>query len=126
MIKIFRVCICGCRDFTDYDFLKEKCLFFLQNKMPDITVLSGGAKGVDSLAKRFAKEYNLDLEIYPADWKKYGRSAGPKRNEQMVLNCDGVIAFWDYKSKGTKTTIQFSKKYNVDCKIVRIEECQNK
>ncbi len=125
MVKIFNCCICGCRDFIDYDFLKEKCLFLLKNKLPDVCIISGGARGVDTLAEQFAKEFNLDLKIFKADWDKYGRAAGPKRNEQMVLVADGVIAFWDYKSKGTKTTIDFCKKHNVNCKIINIGGFKN-
>ncbi len=120
MVFLFRVCICGCRDFTNYEFFKEKCLFLLKNKLPNVIIVSGGAQGADTLAEQFAKEYNLKNEIFKADWEKYGRSAGPKRNEEMVKVSNGVIAFWDYKSKGTKTTIDFSKKYNVSCKIVNI------
>lgn len=120
MISIFKVCICGCRDFTNYDFFKEKCLFLLKNHLPNVIIISGGAKGVDTLAERFAKELNLQNDIYKADWGKYGKSAGPKRNLEMVKNADGVIAFWDFKSRGTKTTIQFSKENNVNLKIVNI------
>ena len=125
MIFIFRVCICGCRDFTDYAFFKEKCLFLLKNKLPNVVIVSGGARGVDALAEQFAKEFNLQNEIFKADWEKFGRSAGPRRNEEMVKVSDGVIAFWDYHSKGTKTTIDFSKKYNVNCKIIRIGDFEN-
>lgn len=88
--------------------------------MPDVVVISGGAKGVDTLAEQFAKEFHLKNEIHKADWERYGRSAGPRRNEEMVKISQGVIAFWDYQSKGTKTTIDFAKKYSVNCKIVRI------
>ena len=117
---MFRVCVCGCRDFTDYDFFRERCLLLLKNKMPNVIIISGGAKGVDTLAQQFADEFHLKNKIYKADWEKYGRSAGPKRNEEMVKVSEGVIAFWDYQSKGTKTTIDFAKKYSVDYKIVKI------
>lgn len=95
-------------------------MFLLKNKLPNVVIISGGAKGVDTLAEQFAKEFNLKNEIFEADWERFGRSAGPRRNEEMVKVADGVIAFWDYKSKGTKTTITFSEKYKVDCKIVNI------
>ena len=117
---MFYCCICGCRDFNNYDFVKEKTLFLLQNKLPDVCIVSGGAKGVDTLAEMFAEEFKLELKVIKADWEKYGRSAGPKRNEEMVKISNGVIAFWDYKSRGTKTTIDFCKKHNVQCKVIDI------
>lgn len=75
-------------------------------------IISGGAKGADSLAERYAKERGHKITVYPADWETYGRSAGAIRNELIVLNCDQVIAFWDGKSPGTKITIRLARKYN--------------
>ncbi len=115
---MFKCVVCGCRDFADYNLLKEKCLFFLKNKMPDVIIVSGGASGADSLGERFAEEFDLSIERHIAEWKKYGRRAGPLRNEEMVKIADGVIAFWDGKSRGTQSTINLCKKYNVNCKIV--------
>ena len=116
----FNVCICGCRWFDDYDFFKEKCLFLLKNKIPNITIISGGASGADKLAEQFAKDYDFELKIFNADWDRYGNSAGPRRNKEMVKIADGIIAFWDGKSKGTKHTINFCKQYNKPCKVVII------
>lgn len=70
------------------------------------------------MAEQFAKKYNLQCKVYMADWEKYGRRAGPLRNEEMVKVANGVIAFWDNQSRGTKSTINLCKKYNVDCKVV--------
>lgn len=117
---MFKVVICGCRDFQNYKFLKEKCLYLLQNKMPDVIIISGAAPGTDALGEQFADEFGLDVDLHPADWDRYGKSAGPRRNEEMVKLCDGVIAFWDYQSRGTKTTIDFCKKYNKRCIVVDI------
>lgn len=118
--ELFKVVICGCRDFYNYDFLKEKCLYYLQNKMPNVLVISGAASGVDTLGEQFANEFGLKIERHPADWNRYGKRAGPIRNEEMVKICDGVIAFWDGQSRGTKTTIDFCKQYNKRCIIVKI------
>lgn len=119
-MSTFKVVICGCRDFYDYGYLKEKCLYYLQNKMPDVLIISGAASGADELGERFAQEHHLKIERHPADWDRYGKRAGPIRNEEMVQRCDGVIAFWDGKSRGTKTTIDFCKQYNKRCIVVRI------
>ena len=117
---MYKVRICGCRDFFDYDLLKEKCLFYLKNKLPNVIIYSGAGNGADKLGEQFAKEMGLKLVVYKPDWDKHGKSAGPKNNERIVQAVDDTIAFWNGTSKGTKHTIDFCKKYNKPCKIVRI------
>jgi len=73
-------------------------------------IVSGGAKGADTLAEQFAKENNLPVKIFKPDWAKYGRGAGPVRNKQIVEYADKVIAFWDGESKGTKSSIDLAEK----------------
>jgi hypothetical protein len=68
-------------------------------------IVSGLAKGVDTLALEFAKLHNLPVKLFPADWKKYGRFAGPKRNEEMAMYADYGVAVWDGQSRGTKHMI---------------------
>ena len=68
----------------------------------------------------YAKENGFGVEKYPAKWERYGRSAGPRRNKQMVEVCDYVICFWDQKSKGTKSMIDYALKYNKPIKIKKI------
>ena len=55
---------------------------------------------------------------FPADWDKYGKAAGYKRNEEMARNADALIAFWDGKSRGTKHMIDLAKKYDLQARIV--------
>ena len=103
-ITKYKVIVAGCRDFADYELLKEKCDFYLQNKKPEIIVIvSGHASGADTLGERYAQERGYETEVYPADWKTNGRAAGPIRNAQMAAVADALIAFWDGKSRGTKT-----------------------
>ncbi len=120
LIFMFKVRICGCRNFFDYNLLKEKCLFYLKDKLPDVVIYSGGGNGADSLGERFAKEMGLELVIYKPDWDADGKSAGPKNNEKIVREVDAAICFWDGKSKGTKHTIDFCKMYDKPCRIVKI------
>ncbi len=68
-------------------------------------VLSGGAMGVDEVAEKEAKDRGVPFELFEADWKKYGRSAGPLRNREMIASADSVVAFWDGTSRGTKSAI---------------------
>jgi hypothetical protein len=71
-------------------------------------IISGGARGADTLAERYAKEYSIPFELFKADWNKYGKAAGPTCNSEMIDRCDEVIAFWDLRSKGTKHMINTS------------------
>ena len=73
----------------------------------------------DSVEKS-AEENGFKIEKHPADWAKFGRSAGPERNEQMAKLCDYVICFWDGKSRGTKSMIEFAEKYKKCVKIKNI------
>lgn len=73
-ISKYKVIVAGCRDFADYELLKEKCDFYLQNKKPEnIVIVSGHASGADALGERYAQERGFETEIYPADWKAHGR-----------------------------------------------------
>lgn len=58
------------------------------------------------MAVRYATETDIPFKVFPADWKKYGRSAGPRRNRQMAEYADAAIVFWDGKSRGTQNMIQ--------------------
>ena len=96
--------------------------YYLSNiqKENDIIILSGCANGADAIGERYAKENGLKVEKYPANWEKYGKSAGPRRNEEMANKCDYVICFWDGNSKGTKSMIDFAKKYKKPIRIIKI------
>ena len=60
-------------------------------------------------------------QIYPAQWDKYGKRAGYRRNEQMAEVADGLIAFWDGQSKGTKHMIDIMTEKNLPTKVVRYD-----
>ena len=109
-----RVVIAGCRDYNDYEEAKRYIDYCLSDirKDNDILILSGCAKGADALGERYAEENGFKIEKHHADWAKFGRSAGPERNEQMANLCDYVICFWDGKSRGTKSMIELARKYN--------------
>ena len=117
-----RVVIAGCRDYNNYDEAKNYIDFCLSNirKENNIVIVSGCASGADVIGERYAKENGFEIEKYPADWKTYGRSAGPKRNKQMAEVSDYVICFWDLKSRGTKSMIDYAKKYNKPIRIKKI------
>jgi hypothetical protein len=73
---------------------------------PDTTeVVSGGAPGIDTLGEVRAALSGMPVKRFPADWKKYGRSAGPIRNRAMAEYADRLLAVWDGQSRGTKNMI---------------------
>lgn len=116
----FKVVIAGSRGFSNYKLLYEKCNDILREKSKthNIIVVSGHAKGADTLAEKYANDKGFDLEIYPADWKKFGTSAGFRRNEQMAEVADALIAFWDGKSHGTEHMIEIAKNKGLNVKVV--------
>ena len=114
--------VIGCyRNFNDYEIFKNFVDLCIGNKS-EITILSGHCKGTDLMAERYAKEKGFALEIYPADWKKYGKAAGPIRNRQMVENADTVIAFVSKTASGTKNLIENAKRLNKELFIKDIGE----
>jgi hypothetical protein len=116
----FKVIIAGSRGFSNYKLLKEKCDEFLREKKKthNVVVISGHARGADSLGEKYASDEDLDLEIYPADWKKHGKSAGFRRNEQMAEVADAVIAFWNGESHGTKHMIDIANEKKLEIRVV--------
>ena len=114
-----KIAIIGSRSFNDYDFLK--------NKLKELTitgsdmVVSGGARGADSLAERYAKENGLKTIVHLPNWDEYGKSAGFIRNKLIIDDADIVVAFWDGKSRGTKHSIDLAEKNNKSTFIFLIE-----
>jgi hypothetical protein len=113
-----KIAIIGSRDFIDYDVMKK--FFLLYTKDLEITqIISGGAKGADSLAERLAREFQISTMIFRADWKTHGRAAGIIRNKDIVENADIVMAFWVGKSPGTKNSIYRAHKLNKKVYIIK-------
>ena len=118
---MFKVIIAGSRSFSDYDLLKKHADYMLSRIQEPIEIVSGGATGADALGERYAQEKGLEIEYYPADWDKYGKSAGYIRNKQMARNADALIAFWDGTSKGTKHMIDIARKDDLPTRICHVE-----
>lgn len=123
MDNAYRVIIAGGRNFNDYGFLRDKCDEVLADRIPsgNVVIVSGHAKGADLLGERYASEHSLRCELFPANWEKYGRSAGPIRNREMANHADALIAFHDGSSKGTGNMISISEALGLDVKVFNIE-----
>ena len=118
---IYKIIIAGGRDFMDYNLLKEKADKILQEKKVThkIVIISGCARGADTLGLRYASETPFDVEAYPAAWDQYGKKAGYLRNVEMAENANALIAFWDGKSKGTKHMIDIATERNLPIRVIR-------
>lgn len=77
------------------------------------TVISGTANGADEFGEQWANATKIPVERYPADWNKYGKGAGYKRNLDMANEADALIAIWNGKSKGTMHMINIANKNNL-------------
>lgn len=108
-----KVIIAGSRDITEYDPVVSA---FQEWPYEEVTmVISGGARGVDTLAKQIADEWELPFTVFHPCWKKNGvkdKSAGHRRNRNMGDYADGLIAVWDGESPGTKGMIDYMESLN--------------
>ena len=117
----YRIVICGGRHFNDYEQLKTTITYFLKQRkieIENVEIVSGHCQGADMLGEQYAKEYGLNLTIFPADWQRYKRKAGPIRNKQMIeyimqTENKAVIAFVSENSKGTKQTVLLAKRAGI-------------
>ncbi len=93
--------------------------FELDTYLPEgvTEIVSGGAKGVDLLAKEYAGVNNLRYREFLPEYNKYGKGAPLKRNELIADYADAVYAFWDGKSRGTKYVIDYCKSTGREIKI---------
>ena len=107
-----RVIVAGSRGITSATLVYSHLDRILGDR-PEITVISGTARGVDQLGEQWGMDRGHDVERYPADWDRYGKSAGYRRNEVMAKNADALIAFWDRDSRGTKHMIDLAETYGL-------------
>jgi len=117
-LSYMKVIIAGGRDFKDYNKLKDSCDKILINQN-NIEIVSGTANGADILGERYAQEKGYEVKKFPAKWDEYGKKAGYMRNQEMGEYADGLIAFWDGKSKGTKHMIDIANKKGLKVRVIK-------
>lgn len=117
-----RIAIVGSRD--GLPWLRVKAAIGELMRLPGVTsVVSGGALGVDRLAESMALAAGKNVVTVRPDWKRFGKSAGFRRNVQIVEQADEVYAFWNGTSKGTKHTIDIATKMRKPVHVLTFDEC---
>lgn len=102
-----RTIIAGSRTCTSMKVLHQA---LIQCDWEPSVVLCGGAAGADALGQAWSARVGVPCEMYPADWKKHGRAAGPIRNLEMARKAEALIALWDGESRGTAHMIKTAQK----------------
>lgn len=117
MQKETNIIVAGTRTFDDYPLLSA-WIDSLQVSYGDITIISGAAPGADRLAELYAERNEVPIKVYPADWNRHGRAAGPLRNQQMCEVGDALLAFWDGQSRGTANMIKLAEAKGIPVYLV--------
>jgi hypothetical protein len=113
-----KLIIAGSRTVTDYQLL---CQTLAPEKHRITQVIIGGARGADRLGIRWALSHSVRLKGFPADWQRFGRSAGVRRNYQMAQAGDLLLAFWDGRSAGTQHMISCMQQLGKPVVVIRVE-----
>lgn len=120
-----KIIVAGSRNILDKKLI-DKELFNFQAVLTDdkscdnLEIVSGCARGPDSIGLELAKEYGWKTKEFPADWDKHGKYAGFKRNIEMAEYSNALLAFWDFKSRGTRHMIEQAINRGLIVKVVRV------
>lgn len=113
-MREFKLIVAGGRDYNNYPQAASKITEIALEELADyaVSIVSGMARGADRIGYQFAQRNNVQCYEFPADWNRYGRAAGYRRNEAMAEFADGLLAFWDGQSRGTKHMIESMQRLN--------------
>lgn len=117
-----RLAIIGSRSFSDYSLLVEtlKTHYFNESGWTFDEIVSGGARGCDSLAAEFARQNCVKLTEFLPDWNLFGKSAGFRRNKLIIDHADEVLAFSVNSSKGTAHSISLARQQNKPVRVIEL------
>lgn len=113
-----RVIIAGSRDIIEYSLVYKA---ILDSGFTVTEVISGCASGVDSLGERYADSNQIPIRYFPADWRKYGKAAGPLRNQKMAEYADALIAIRKDMSRGTTDMINRARRLGLKIYVFDIQ-----
>lgn len=119
-----RLAVVGSRNLTDYGLVHVALSRYLDEYGDSLVIVSGGAKGADSLAAQFAREHGLQLVEYLPDWNRYGKSAGFRRNWTIWQDAEAGVAFWDGVSRGTAHSFDIAAKQGKPIEIVHFHPAE--
>jgi hypothetical protein len=123
-MRILRVIIAGGRGFSNYQIMTN-CLDHVfstaRENHDEIIIVSGTARGADRMGEQYAVDSHFEVDRYPADWDRHGRSAGYKRNVQMAKVATHLIAFWDGVSRGTGHMIDIARRLGLTIRVFDYE-----
>lgn len=122
MNDTYRLIIAGGRDFNNVELFASTVDPMLEEakaKGTQLEIVSGMARGADKLGWQYAKARGLIVHEFPADWDRYGKSAGYRRNTQMAEFADGLLAFHDGQSRGTQHMINIANEYRLYTLVIR-------
>ena len=111
--------IAGGRNFSDWKFLYRKMDHLMKNVTEEITVICGTARGADTWGERWAQKNGHKVIRMPANWNRFGNSAGYKRNLQMAKVADAAVIFWDGYSRGSGHMINIAKSRDLQVRVIR-------
>lgn len=117
----FKLIVAGGRDFNDAALMERVLIALADVDYADmaLSIVSGMARGADALGYQFAKANAVKLYEFPANWQQHGPAAGFIRNKQMGDFADGLLAFWDFESKGTDHMIKYMQSLSKPVHIIR-------
>ena len=118
--KYFKVIIAGSRNYNNKEFIYNKLDILLSKVNKPVQIVSGLAKGVDSIAVDYANDRGLSLKTFEAHWNEHGKKAGILRNIEMGDYGDALIAFRLNNSTGTSHMIEYAKSKNLKIRIYEV------
>jgi len=128
MKVLYKVLICGDRNWTDPDMIRNVITglkAYASGMHQELLIIEGGAEGADKMAKRIGNELDVHVAEVEALWDTRHRSAGPQRNLIMLsLQPDAVVAFHNNieKSRGTAHTVRHAKKAGIPTQVISSKE----
>lgn len=116
-----KLIIAGSRDYDNYPEFEKRLNVILRNiDKKEILIISGNARGPDKMGERYANENGIECLVMKADWDKYGKNAGYRRNKDMAKIASHAVIFWDGVSKGTKHMIDLTTEYQIKTKVIKV------
>jgi len=123
-----KVIIAGSRTVPEISTELSRKISKILSTLKDVEIVSGGAKGADRFGENYAKNYNIPVKVFKADWDRFGKVAGYKRNVEMAEYATHLIAIVDLSvpSRGTRHMIIEAKSKGLKIRVLYINEDNSK